>query len=130
MEHPESIYTSRSVGGRRKDLKDRYFRSAAEANYARWLNMQDIEWTYETKTFTFPVKRGTVSYTPDFYLVETDEWHEVKGWMDPKSITRLKRMKKYYPEVKVVVIGADWFKGVERDRMCQMVPNWECGHNR
>lgn len=31
-------------------------------------------------------------------------YHEVKGWMDPKSKTKLKRMKLYYPEIKIKLI--------------------------
>ena len=30
--------------------------------------------------------------------------HEIKGWFDDKSKLKLKRMKKYYPEVKIILI--------------------------
>lgn len=114
--HPQSIAT----GGKRVDLDGQYFRSQSEANLARLFRHYGIPWEYEPKTFDFPVKRGTRSYTPDFRVdltlwkdpekskqawpivlenLEPEKyWVEVKGWMDPKSQTRLSRFIKYYPE--------------------------------
>lgn len=122
---------NRGIFGRREDLGGQFFRSRYEANYARFLNFSNIEWTYEKKTFWFDkIKRGVRSYTPDFYLPATNEFHEVKGWMDARSKTKLKRMKKYFPEVKVVVVGGDWFKAANKQGMCRVVPGWECNHKR
>ena len=101
-----NIY-SRTKSGKRKDLNDQFFRSRTEANYARYLNLRECKWKYEKKTFIFhKIKRGTMSYTPDFYLPDEDTYIEVKGWLDPKSITKFKRMKKYYPEEfkKLVIV--------------------------
>lgn len=121
----------RSKSGKRSDIGDTYFRSAYEANYARFLNWQKTKWEYEVKTFWFEkIKRGTRSYTPDFWLPEEGVFHEVKGWMDPKSITRMDRMARYYPEVKVIIIGGDFFKDIEKKRLCLIVPGWECSHNK
>jgi hypothetical protein len=129
---PSSINMGkRGKGGRRADLGDAYFRSTYEANYARYLNWRKIEWTYEQKTFWFEkIKRGTRSYTPDFFVPSENAFHEVKGWMDPKSATKLARMKRYHPDVKVVVVGADWFKAAERQGLCSMIPGWECRHTK
>lgn len=73
-------------------------RSTWEANFARIINAYDIEFEFEPKVFTFPVKRGTKGYTPDFYLNKTDEWVEIKGYLDDKSKIKLKRFKRYYPD--------------------------------
>lgn len=130
-----SGYT-RSAGGRRADLGDRYFRSSWEANYARFLNQQVRRgliqgWEYEPETFVFEaIKRGTRAYTPDFKVTfgcGRHEWHEVKGWMDPKSATRLRRMAKYYPDKVVVVIGAAWFKQANRGGLAATILGWEKG---
>ena len=84
--------------GKRKDLKDTYFRSAWEANYARYLNYFKVKWEYEPKTFMFEkIKKGTRSYTPDFYLPDEDRWVEIKGYFSAKDKTKIKRFKKYYP---------------------------------
>lgn len=130
QERPESVNLGkRGIGGRRTDLANRYFRSRYEANYARFLNWRKLAWEYETKTFWFEkITRGTRSYTPDFWVPSEDAFHEVKGWMDPKSQTKLNRMKRYHPAVKVIVIGADWFKAAERQGLCSLIPNWECRH--
>jgi len=48
--------------------------------------------------FRYPIKRGNKAYTPDIYLKNTDEWIEVKGYLDKNSEIKLKRFKKYYPD--------------------------------
>ena len=125
---------SRGAGGRRADLDNRYFRSSWEANYARLLNFlvkqgEILSWEFETKTFVFEaIKRGTRAYTPDFKVMLPDgsyEWHEVKGWLDQKSRTRLKRMAKYFPEEKIVLRDAAYFKKLNKSAIPGLLPNWE-----
>ena len=116
-------------GGRRADLDNRYFRSTYEANYARFLNFTKVKWEYESKTFWFDkITRGNRSYTPDFYLPATDEYHEVKGWMDEQSVTKLTRMARYFPDVKIVVIDGTFFASANRKGLCRLIPGWECNH--
>ena len=89
---------SRTVSGKRKDLDNMFFRSKTEANYARFLKMQGLVFEFEKKEFFFEkIKRGTRSYMPDFYIPSLDQYHEVKGWLDAKSITKLKRFRIFYP---------------------------------
>lgn len=125
---------SRSAGGKRPDLGNKYFRSSWEANYARYLNWlmahgEITGWEFEPKTFEFKaIKRGNRFYTPDFLVRFPDgshEWHEVKGWMDAASKTRLKRMARYFPEEKVVVVGEKWFRTASRQGIPNLIPNWE-----
>ena len=87
--------------------KEIFLRSKWEANYALYLDFlikqkQIKKWEYEAETFMFEeIKLGVRSYTPDFKIINNDnsqEYHEVKGWMDPKSKTKIKRMAKYYPK--------------------------------
>lgn len=120
------------VGGKREDLGGRYFRSAWEANYCRYLNFlvaqQSIAgWEYEPQTFVFHgVTRGEISYTPDFKVFDFDgshEWHEVKGWMDAKSKAKLNRMAKFYPDERIIVIGKDEYKAVKK--WASLIPGWE-----
>lgn len=96
-----------------------YFRSGWEYQYAlylQWLKEQGliIEWEHEPKTFWFlNIKRGVRSYLPDFRVSRNDGtyfWAEVKGYMDSKSLTKLKRFQKYYPEHELIVIDKKWFK--------------------
>lgn len=123
----------RGRGGKRADLADRYFRSSWEANWARYLNwlisLGEIKsWEYEVDTFEFmEIKRGARFYTPDFKVFARDGsfvYHEVKGWMDPTSKTKLKRMTKYYPEVKVILIDRPYYRDVAK-KLFGVIPGWE-----
>jgi hypothetical protein len=83
--------------GYREDLGI-VLRSGWEANVCRVLRAYGIEFEFEPHHFTFPVRRGNKGYVPDLLLGKTDEWIEVKGYLDKDSQIKLKRFKKYYPE--------------------------------
>ncbi len=115
---------SRCARGKREDLGNIFFRSAWEANYARYLNFANIKWEYEPKTFWFEgIKRGCRSYTPDFYLPEEDRYVEVKGWMDKNSRTKLKRMAKYYPTINIELIDKKRYQKIAEWK--KIIPGWE-----
>jgi len=111
----------------------RFFaRSGWESNYAHYLQFQKdhkliLDWDHETDTFWFNgVKRGCVSYLPDFKVTTPSgiEYHEVKGWMDQKSATKIKRMSEYHPLVKLVVIDESRYKAIEKS--CSgFIPGWK-----
>jgi len=89
----------RSAIGKRDDLGGQFFRSGWEANVARVLTDRGIKWEFEPIVFSFlehGVKRGTVSYCPDF------KWRgtilEVKGYLDGRGRTAIRRFRKYYPD--------------------------------
>lgn len=101
------------------DKQPIYFRSSWEYYYSIFLEKLKLEkkiidWKHEPKTFWFEgIKRGVRSYLPDFCVTHLDgseEWAEVKGFFDCKSQTKMKRMAKYHPNVKIRLVGADWFK--------------------
>lgn len=89
--------------GYREDLKQ-FFRSKMEANVARYYKHFNIGYCYEYEEFEFKeIKRGTLYYTPDFYLYDSQTLEfiklvEVKGWFRKTDKTKLRRFKKYYPE--------------------------------
>lgn len=118
----------REIGGLRK-----YYRSRWEANYARYLQWlkehgQIASWKHEPETFWFDgVKRGCVSYLPDFRVIDIDGrviYHEVKGWMDDRSITKIKRMAKYHPTVRLIVIDGNGYKSIAK-KVSGMIKDWE-----
>lgn len=120
-----------SKSGIRADLGI-YVRSSWEANVARYLkwlkaNGSIKDWEYEPDTFWFEgIKRGTRSYTPDFKITENDGaivYWEVKGWMDQKSKTQLKRMKKYHPHVRIIVIDSACYNDFKKWK--RLIPHWE-----
>ena len=101
------------------DKEPIYFRSSWEYYYAIFLEKlkqggKIKDYFHEPKCFWFEnIKRGIRSYLPDFLIIHlngSEEWVETKGLMCNKSITKMKRMAKYYPEVKIRLVGADWFK--------------------
>lgn len=118
---------SRTKSGKRKDINNIFFRSSWEANIARYLMKNKIDWEYEPKTFVFEdIKRGCVSYTPDFYLPTLDIWIEVKGWMDDKSRVKLERFGKYFPNEseKLWLLDSNEYKIIEK-KYKYIIENWE-----
>lgn len=115
------------IGGKRN-----FYRSRWEYRYALYLEFMKkhghiIDWEHEPHTFYFDgIKRGTNNYKPDFKVIfpsGNEEWIEVKGYMDAKSKTKIKRMAKYYPDIKLRVIDKDWFKNNGR-MLKNVIPNW------
>ena len=92
----------------------RYFlKSSWELSYAQFLDIELANgtikrWEYEPDTFWFErIKRGVRSYTPDFKVEYPDgrvEYHEVKGYLDSKSKTKLNRMRIYHPDIEMKLI--------------------------
>jgi hypothetical protein len=113
-----------------------FVRSSWEANVARVLNYQAKRdeiwrWEYEPEIYWFlNIKRGTRSYTPDFKIWpeknNEKEFYfiEVKGHMDPRSKTKLKRMAKYYPEIKIEICDRSIYKKLEEEYRGK-IPEWE-----
>jgi hypothetical protein len=118
----------RIIGGKRN-----YYRSRWEANYSRYLEWlkkvgEIVEWEHEPHTFWFEgIKRGCVSYLPDFGVHNKNgaiEFHEVKGWFDHKSKTKIKRMAKYYPDIKLIVIAKKEYNAISQKVAC-LIQGWE-----
>ncbi len=118
----------REIGGKRN-----YYRSMWEANYARYLqwlkDRGDIsDWQHEPEVFWFDgVKRGVVSYKPDFRVWENDgtsKLHEVKGWMDARSKTCLRRMKKYHPKETIILVVQKDYQAIKK-MFDRIIMGWE-----
>lgn len=124
------------------------FRSKMEANYGAYLDWlvkvrQIRSWSYEPQTFWFTpdsagakaqglggIRRGVTSYRPDFEVVnflnpfiEQREWHETKGFLDNRSRIALDRMRRYYPDEKVVLIDSRQMAALKR-QVGGIVPGW------
>jgi acyl-CoA hydrolase len=118
----------REIGGTRI-----FARSKAEANYARFLQWQQDRqlirsWAHEKTTFWFEqIRRGVRSYLIDFdveLLSGSFEYHEVKGYMDARSKTKLRRMAKYHPDVVVKLIDQKAIATITR-QVGRLIPGWE-----
>jgi hypothetical protein len=138
MAFPEVINNKiRSVfgnaGWRTIDGTKYYFRSKWEYNYACYLQFlkehRHIQtWEHECHTFWFlEIKRGVRSYLPDFIVVENDgsyHWVEVKGFYDPKSLTKINRFKKYYPQEELRLVDKKWFSKNSK-KLSGLIKGWE-----
>lgn len=118
----------REIGDVRK-----YYRSKWEANYARYLEWlrekgEIQSWAHEPETFWFEgIKRGCMSYLPDFRVIEKSGavvYHEVKGWMDDRSKTKIRRMAKYHPTVKLIVVDSKAYSAIKKV-MQPIIKEWE-----
>lgn len=124
---------SRAKRGKRSDIGPMHFRSAWEANYARfltWMKERGLiqSWEYESHTFWFEkIRRGVRSYTPDFRVTRPDGtvyFVEVKGWMDAKSKTKIKRMRIYHPSVELIVVASKDYKALAKS-VGPAIKGWE-----
>ncbi len=86
--------------------KDYTFRSGWERNFARWLVIKNLDWTFEE--FNYPMKinpdtnkwypRKPWGYLPDFLEVGSNTIWEVKGYFRAADRSKMRRFKKHYPE--------------------------------
>ncbi len=103
------------------------FKNPAEAEFARILDMYQIEWRYEPKTF--PVEwdaegNVTQAFSPDFYLTRFDTYLELttmnQRYMSMKN-RKLKRLRELYPGVNVRIVNRRDFHSLV-DRFRQFAP--------
>jgi hypothetical protein len=74
-----------------------------ELEYAKWLDKNEIEWRRPKEKFpyTFNGKKGY--YTPDFYLIESKIYIEIKGYPTPKDFAKWD----YFPLELEIINGYD-----------------------
>lgn len=111
--------------------KTHFYRSSWEVNIAAYFEFlksknEIKDWEYEPHTFWFePIKRGVRSYKPDFRITKNDDsqyYVEVKGWMDDKSRTKLRRMGKYHPKIEIEVIDQSRYYAIKKNS--SIIPEW------
>ena len=72
-------------------------RSSYEKHYIEYLKTNNIVFEYEKASFD--LGDGT-SYVPDFYLPETNEYVEIKGYLSEDQNIKYSKFKKTYPDIK------------------------------
>lgn len=75
-------------------------RSSWEVAYAKYLDKQGIKWLYESKTFDL----GDTTYTPDFYLPESDTYIEIKGRWFKGAKEKFNLFRKKYYSMNIVLL--------------------------
>lgn len=97
------------------------FKNPAEIEFAKILDMYQIEWKYEPKTF--PIEwdaEGNVklAFSPDFYLPQFDTYIELTT-MNQRYVTtknrKAKKLKELYPGINIkIVYKKDFQSLIER----------------
>ena len=107
------------------DKSDRpLLKNQSEADFAKILDMYQIDWQYEPKTF--PVEwdaegNVTMAFRPDFYLTKFDTYIELTT-MDQRYVTsknkKVRKLRELYPGTNIkVVYRKDFHALVERFRL-------------
>jgi hypothetical protein len=126
-EHDIPAEIEKPTKGYRKDI-NLDVKSRWEANYARILLLENLEFEYEPQTFELEVPkdmrslfegRETVKYTPDFFIKGTNKFIEIKGdWFaygSHEAMAKVIIFKRLHPEYKLDIIGVAQYKTLERD---------------
>jgi len=140
-----AIKNSTGIAGYRKDL-GHSVRSLFEANFARYLIYNNIQYVYEPMPFALRVNdeclklfdgRSIVGYIPDYWIYGTNIIVEVKGtWNNPSSNNSKAKMdmfRKQYPQVTLVVIDQKAYDLIRRYYESkidsdQRLVGWETGN--
>lgn len=105
----ERLRAAWKSGEQRKLLKrlPNGFRSKLEEKFAAVLNSRKIEWEYEPQGFPIIVNGKHCTYTPDFHLLASDRWIEIKGFFwDEDAMHRVRCFAEQYPHFLYTVLDA------------------------
>lgn len=115
--------------GKRSDLHNQYFRSALEADYARYCQHAGISYLFESKTFVVNAGSGSVKYyTPDFYHPAQDCYVETKaGRQDGAYENNLKSVKVLQQQgiAITVVFMNEFYEMLKAKGLYDVIPNLE-----
>lgn len=88
---------SKYKSGKYRGIK---MRSSWEIAYAKYLDKQNVKWQYEPKTFDL----GNSTYTPDFYLPDSDTYVEIKGRWYKDAEKKFKLFQKKYYSANILLL--------------------------
>lgn len=118
---PTSPKASRGKAGIREDVSDSiYFYSRWEANMARLYTYLGVRWEYTPRSFDI----GDHTYTPDFYLPESETYIEVKNFLGEYSRIRDEKFRTTHPTIHLKVILKDEYLELEQ-AYAHLIPLWE-----
>ena len=112
---------ARGKSGVRRDISGGIvFFSRWEANMARLYNYLGIQWEYAPKQFDI----GGQNYRPDFFLPKSNEYVEVKNYLNPYSKERDKKFRERYPDIKLTLLLREDYLKLER-KYAKHISAWE-----
>jgi hypothetical protein len=77
-----------------------------ELQYAKWLDQNNVKWRRPKEKFTYEFEEKQRFYTPDFYLIETQEYVEIKGYETEKDRAKWSA----FPLKLKIIKGKELFK--------------------
>ena len=83
-------------------MKRLRFRSRFELHLAKGLADNKVKFEYESKKFLYVPKPRT--YTPDFYLVESDIYIEAKGHLDKADRVKMALVKQQHKDLDILFV--------------------------
>jgi cytidylate kinase len=95
-----------------------FFKNTAEEEFAGILDMYQMEWQYEPKTF--PIEWDaegniTMAFSPDFYLPKFDTYIEITT-MNQKYVTtknkKVRKLRELYPGVHISIVYKNDFNSL------------------
>ena len=108
--HPN--YYKNTVGGGNVHwyfYKGTHYQGSFEFKYALYLESKTIEFLCHegVKPFEYEDNGKMTRYHPDFYLPNTDEYVEIKGYFSDEDKEKIELVKKTNPEMKLNVLTTD-----------------------
>jgi len=82
----------------RRNGEEIILRSSWEAKFAEYLDKNNIDWEYETRTYSLS---NGLTYTPDF--ITNDVMYEVKGYFHEDNKEKFYLFKTEYPNEKIIL---------------------------
>ena len=75
------------------------FDSNWEVLYAKYLDENKISWSRPKDRFSYIHEGKNHYYTPDFYLIDTQEYIEIKGYQTSRDISKWK----HFPHKLIII---------------------------
>lgn len=95
--HGKSCWYESKIAGRV------FLDSSWELAFAKYLDANNINWKRNTTRFDYNFENKKHYYVPDFYLIETDEYIEVKGF----KVKQDEAKWKYFPHKLTVLYSKE-----------------------
>ena len=76
------------------------FRSNWEVLTAKYFDDNNIKWQYEPKVF---ILNDEMTYTPDFYLLDSNKWIEVKGYWYDDAIIKYNKFIEIFKNIEIEI---------------------------
>jgi len=95
--------------------------SSFEANFIRYLIYINKNYVFHPKTFDI----GFKSYTPDFYIIDEDEYIELKGFKTEEIEKKYQYIQNNFIKNLKVIYQNDFYKLLVNSKLINVISNLE-----